>query len=146
VLGLLQRYLGKYVYGLDAESLRISVWRGDVELSNLRLKPEALDELNLPVTVKSGLLGRLRLKVRPERGGGTPPHNAATSAAARRQGPTGGVGAGSLHYCLQRSQRNNLMCQAAVPLTTLLHCTLCRCPGRSSAPSLLWQSLTGCTL
>lgn len=63
VLGLLQRYLGKYVYGLDAESLRISVWRGDVELSNLRLKPEALDELNLPVTVKSGLLGQLRLKV-----------------------------------------------------------------------------------
>lgn len=69
VLGLLQRYLGKYVYGLDAESLRISVWRGDVELSNLRLKPEALDELNLPVTVKSGLLGRLRLKVRPAGGG-----------------------------------------------------------------------------
>lgn len=63
MLGLLQRYLGKYVYGLDAESLRISVWRGDVELSNLRLKPEALDELNLPITVKSGLLGRLRLKV-----------------------------------------------------------------------------------
>lgn len=63
VLGLLQRYLGKYVYGLDAESLRISVWRGDVELSNLRLKAEALDELNLPITVKSGLLGRLRLKV-----------------------------------------------------------------------------------
>jgi hypothetical protein len=67
VLGLLQRYLGKYVYGLDAESLRISVWNGDVQLSNLRLKPEALDELNLPITVKSGLLGRLRLKVRMER-------------------------------------------------------------------------------
>lgn len=60
--GLLQRYLGKYVYGLDAESLRISVWRGDVELRNLRLKPEALEELNLPITVKSGLLGRLTLK------------------------------------------------------------------------------------
>lgn len=80
VLGLLQRYLGKYVYGLDAESLRISVWRGDVELSNLRLKPEALDELNLPVTVKSGLLGRLRLKVRPAGGGEhlyttPPPHS-----------------------------------------------------------------------
>lgn len=63
VLGLLHRYLGKYVYGLDAESLRISVWRGDVELTNLRLKPEALDDLNLPLTVKSGLLGRLTLKV-----------------------------------------------------------------------------------
>eukprot|EP00879_Flechtneria_rotunda_P014384 GHRR01015031.1.p1 GENE.GHRR01015031.1~~GHRR01015031.1.p1 ORF type:complete len:739 (+),score=279.88 GHRR01015031.1:222-2438(+) len=63
VAGVLQRYLGKYVYGLDAESLKISVWRGDVELRNLRLKPEALEELNLPITVKSGLLGRLTLKV-----------------------------------------------------------------------------------
>lgn len=66
VVGLLQRYLGKYVYGLDAESLRISVWRGDVELRNLRLKPEALEELNLPITVKAGLLGRLTLKVATE--------------------------------------------------------------------------------
>jgi hypothetical protein len=75
VLGLLQRYLGKYVYGLDAESLRISVWRGDVELSNLRLKAEALDELNLPITVKSGLLGRLRLKVRGVKHTTTPLRN-----------------------------------------------------------------------
>jgi vacuolar protein sorting-associated protein 13A/C len=60
----LNQYLGKYVYGLDAESLRISVWNGDVELRNLQLKPEALAELNLPITVKAGLLGRLTLKVR----------------------------------------------------------------------------------
>lgn len=63
MVGLLQQFLGKYVFGLDTESLKISVWRGDVELRNLRLKPEALEELNLPITVKSGLLGRLTLKV-----------------------------------------------------------------------------------
>ncbi len=56
-------YLGKYVHGIDAESLRISVWKGDVELRNLALKPEALQELDLPITVKAGLLGRLTLKV-----------------------------------------------------------------------------------
>jgi hypothetical protein len=87
VLGLLQRYLGKYVYGLDAESLRISVWRGDVELSNLRLKPEALDELNLPITVKSGLLGRLRLKVRlstQNKGQHTSPHCVQSSLQRHR--------------------------------------------------------------
>lgn len=59
----LNAYLGKYVYGLDAQALRISVWQGDVELRNLQLKPEALQDLNLPITVKSGLLGRLTLKV-----------------------------------------------------------------------------------
>ena len=48
---------------LDAESLRISVWQGNVELRNLQLKPEALKELELPITVKAGLLGRLTLKV-----------------------------------------------------------------------------------
>ena len=59
----LNQYLGKYVYGLDPESLKISVWRGDVELRNLQLKPEALQELNLPIIVRAGLLGRLTLKV-----------------------------------------------------------------------------------
>ncbi|GFR52304.1 hypothetical protein Agub_g14841, partial [Astrephomene gubernaculifera] len=59
----LNRYLGRYLQGIDADSLRISVWRGDVELRNLALKPEALQDLELPVTVKAGLLGRLTLKV-----------------------------------------------------------------------------------
>jgi hypothetical protein len=34
-----------------------------VELRNLTLKPEALQDLELPCTVKAGLLGRLTLKV-----------------------------------------------------------------------------------
>ncbi len=58
----LNKYLGQYVYGLDSESLKISVWSGDVQLSNLQLRPDALKELNLPVTVKAGLLGKLTLK------------------------------------------------------------------------------------
>jgi hypothetical protein len=59
----LQKYLGTYLNGLDAESLRISVWKGDVELKNLSLKPEALQDLDLPISVKAGLLGKLTLKV-----------------------------------------------------------------------------------
>lgn len=60
----LNTYLGKYVYGLDPQSLKISVFKGDVVLRNLKLKPDALADLDLPVTVKSGLLGSLTLKVR----------------------------------------------------------------------------------
>lgn len=37
--------------------------QGDVELRNLHLKPEALADLDLPITVKAGLLGKLTLKV-----------------------------------------------------------------------------------
>jgi len=59
----LNNYLGKYVYGLDAQSLKVSVFQGDVVLRNLKLKPEALEQLDLPISVKSGLIGSLTLKV-----------------------------------------------------------------------------------
>ncbi|XP_020979196.1 uncharacterized protein LOC107640015 [Arachis ipaensis] len=60
---LLQRYLGNYVRGLNKEALKISVWKGDVELKNMQLKPEALNALKLPVKVKAGFLGSVKLKV-----------------------------------------------------------------------------------
>jgi vacuolar protein sorting-associated protein 13A/C len=59
----LNQYLGKYVTGLDADSLRISVWKGDVVLKDLKLRPEALEALRLPITVRHGILRTLRLKV-----------------------------------------------------------------------------------
>ncbi len=59
----LNQYLGEYLSGLDPASLRISVFAGDVTLTNLYLKPDALNALNLPVCVTAGLLGRLSLKV-----------------------------------------------------------------------------------
>ncbi|KAK1261313.1 hypothetical protein QJS04_geneDACA008707 [Acorus gramineus] len=60
---LLQKYLGNYVRGLNKEALKISAWNGDVELTNMQLKPEALNALKLPVKVKAGFLGSVRLKV-----------------------------------------------------------------------------------
>ncbi|CAH9120085.1 unnamed protein product [Cuscuta europaea] len=60
---LLQRYLGNYVLGLNKEALKISVWQGDVELTNMQLKPEALNAFKLPVKVKAGFLGSVKLKV-----------------------------------------------------------------------------------
>lgn len=41
----------------------MSIYKGDVVLNNLRLKPDALAALDLPVTVRAGLLGSLTLKV-----------------------------------------------------------------------------------
>ncbi|XWS62075.1 hypothetical protein CRYUN_Cryun07bG0179900 [Craigia yunnanensis] len=60
---LLQMFLGNYVRGLNKEALKISVWQGDVELTNMQLKPEALNALKLPVKVKAGFLGSVKLKV-----------------------------------------------------------------------------------
>ncbi|XP_052204938.1 uncharacterized protein LOC127809843 isoform X2 [Diospyros lotus] len=63
VVHLLRKYLGEYVHGLSAEALRISVWKGDVILKDLKLKAEALNSLKLPVTVKAGFVGTITLKV-----------------------------------------------------------------------------------
>ncbi|CAI0626123.1 unnamed protein product [Linum tenue] len=63
VLHLLRSYLGEYVHGLSSEALRISVWKGDVVLKDLKLKAEALNSLKLPVTVKAGFVGTITLKV-----------------------------------------------------------------------------------
>merc|ERR1711915_862106 len=63
VLHLLRRYLGEYVHGLSTEALKISVWKGDVVLRDLRLKTEALNALKLPIRVKAGFLGSVTLKV-----------------------------------------------------------------------------------
>ncbi|KAI0564764.1 Vacuolar protein sorting-associated protein 13 second [Gracilaria domingensis] len=65
----LVRLLGSYVDGLNRESIRLGVWRGDLELKNLRLRPDALAVLfetlglDLPVTVTAGYIGLLRLEV-----------------------------------------------------------------------------------
>ena len=61
----LDRYLGQYVYGLDAKALKVSVFSGDIVLTNLKLKPSALADLKLPINVKAGLLGSLKIKVLP---------------------------------------------------------------------------------
>ncbi|ONK67151.1 uncharacterized protein A4U43_C06F16540 [Asparagus officinalis] len=62
-LHLLRKYLGEYVEGLSNEALRISVWKGDVVLKDLKLKAEALNSLKLPITVKAGFVGKITLKV-----------------------------------------------------------------------------------
>ncbi|KAI3512412.1 hypothetical protein L1887_19727 [Cichorium endivia] len=72
VLHLLRKYLGEYVHGLSSEALRISVWKGDVVLKDLKLKAEALNSLKLPVTVKAGFVGQITLKV-PWKGLGKEP-------------------------------------------------------------------------
>eukprot|EP00889_Picochlorum_renovo_P001728 jgi/Picre1/28758/NNA_004157.t1 len=59
----LNEYLGTYVQGIDRDSLKVSIYAGDVVLRNLRLKQDALEDLDLPVSVEAGMLGSLTLKV-----------------------------------------------------------------------------------
>ena len=58
---LLSRLLADFVKPecFDAKSLHLSVWGGYCVLSNLELKPEALDALGLPVALVRGFIGRV---------------------------------------------------------------------------------------
>eukprot|EP01102_Stenamoeba_stenopodia_P009193 TRINITY_DN2703_c0_g3_i1.p1 TRINITY_DN2703_c0_g3~~TRINITY_DN2703_c0_g3_i1.p1 ORF type:complete len:238 (-),score=77.49 TRINITY_DN2703_c0_g3_i1:528-1241(-) len=60
---ILAKYLGNYVRGLLKENLKLSLGSGETVLEKLEFKPEALDELELPIRVKAGYLGELRLKI-----------------------------------------------------------------------------------
>jgi len=59
----LSKVLGKYVENFDSSKLKISLYKGNVELKDLVLRPSALEELRLPVAVKWGKLGTLKLSV-----------------------------------------------------------------------------------
>ncbi len=51
---LLTKYLGQYVTGFSKDNLSFSIGTGNAVLENLELKKDALDELDLPITVKGG--------------------------------------------------------------------------------------------
>ncbi|CCH62015.1 hypothetical protein TBLA_0G00680 [Henningerozyma blattae CBS 6284] len=60
---LLNKLLGAYVENFDPNQLNVGIWSGDVTLKNLKLKKDCLDNLNLPIDVKFGILGSLILNV-----------------------------------------------------------------------------------
>lgn len=59
----MESQLGKYIDGLSSDSLQVGLWSGEVVLQNLSLKPHALAELNLPVTVVRGHIERIHVVV-----------------------------------------------------------------------------------
>ncbi|KYQ55282.1 Vacuolar protein sorting-associated protein 13D [Trachymyrmex zeteki] len=63
VAWVLNNYLGKYVENLNTDQLSIALLSGEVELENLPLKREALRHIGLPMEVKAGFIGKIRLQV-----------------------------------------------------------------------------------
>ena len=59
---LLTRLLSSYIEGLTLTNLRLGVWAGDLQLTELPLRPDALDALQLPLGA-TGRIGRLRIRV-----------------------------------------------------------------------------------
>lgn len=60
---LLLSKLGKYIIGLDKDSLKVGVWGGDITLENVYLKPDALLLLQIPLKITYGKIVKLIVKV-----------------------------------------------------------------------------------
>lgn len=63
VAHLLNKYLGKYIKDLDSENLNVGIFNGTVQLTDLKLKAEALYELELPINVKAGCIGKVSIDI-----------------------------------------------------------------------------------
>ncbi|XP_044002668.1 vacuolar protein sorting-associated protein 13 isoform X3 [Aphidius gifuensis] len=63
VAELLNKFLGEYIQNLDCTQLKLSLWGGDVVLTDLLIKENALDMLDLPIKLGYGRLGKLILKI-----------------------------------------------------------------------------------
>ncbi|XP_011865236.1 PREDICTED: vacuolar protein sorting-associated protein 13A-like isoform X2 [Vollenhovia emeryi] len=63
IAAFLNRLLGRYVEDLDTEQFNVGIFSGDTCLTDLKLKPEALYQLGLPIRVEMGLIGKIILKI-----------------------------------------------------------------------------------
>eukprot|EP00057_Strongylocentrotus_purpuratus_P026580 XP_011681054.1 PREDICTED: vacuolar protein sorting-associated protein 13A-like [Strongylocentrotus purpuratus] len=57
--GVLNKYLSKYIRNLDSHNLELGIFDSSLELTDLEIKPEALAQLNLPIEVVAGHIGRI---------------------------------------------------------------------------------------
>jgi hypothetical protein len=48
---------------VDAKNLSISITKGEIKLQNVQINPSSFDELHMPITIKSGTVGRFPLIV-----------------------------------------------------------------------------------
>ncbi len=62
VAGILSSYLGTWIEGLERENLKIGIKQGNVTIENLKLRKEALRDLQLPITIKAGMCARARVQ------------------------------------------------------------------------------------
>ena len=60
----LTAYLNKFIQNLTPEDLKLSIWGGDVVLTNLKLRLDALETLaKLPFSIQSGHIHELRIHI-----------------------------------------------------------------------------------
>ena len=60
---ILTRYIGAYVQEINQNNLKMSIYSGLIDLSNLALKKNLLQRLNIPIELKAGRIKKLYIRV-----------------------------------------------------------------------------------
>ena len=60
---IINSYLGEIVEDLDLDNIGSGALHGDILLIDLKLRPDCLSVLELPLEVKFGSIGKLSLKI-----------------------------------------------------------------------------------
>lgn len=60
---ILNRYLSEYIDEVDYNNLKVGIFSGTLELRNVKVKPSALYQFDLPVEVKCGTIGKLKINI-----------------------------------------------------------------------------------
>ena len=61
VASVLSRTLGSFVEGINASDLNISLLKGSVSLQNVKIRPDVLQQLDVPVRVSAGIIGAIEI-------------------------------------------------------------------------------------
>ena len=66
IYDFLKKNLGEYLYGFQKNQLEVGLLSGHIDLVNVNFRPDKVNQLlgvlGLPIQIKAGLLGKLRLK------------------------------------------------------------------------------------
>jgi N-terminal region of Chorein or VPS13 len=63
VTGLVQTYVAEYLDNFDINQLNFSMWKGALELNRLQLNSKILDNSPLPLKLKYGRIGKVRVEI-----------------------------------------------------------------------------------
>eukprot|EP00127_Corallochytrium_limacisporum_P005672 Clim_evm51s210 gene=Clim_evmTU51s210 len=63
VSNFLNTWLGDYLEGINTSDLSVAVWNGLVTLKNVRIREDALSFLDLPISVRNGVIEELQIRI-----------------------------------------------------------------------------------
>lgn len=63
ITGLLNKYLSKFIHNLDPSQLDLSIFKGEIELEDLSVRPDILDSLPLPFKLHLGKVGKIKVDI-----------------------------------------------------------------------------------